>query len=133
MRHRFITEPFLNRDPKALEIVQVILESILLRREKTMRDSDGRRIVDLPPKDVKVERLDFSDAERKIYDGVYLAAKKKFQQLNDKGLVGKNYTNILSMLMRYVPIILFYLVLSMPVQTSPRRLASESGPRRRRI
>jgi hypothetical protein len=49
---RFITEPFLNQDPKALEIVQVILESILLRREKTMRDTDGRRIVDLPPKEV---------------------------------------------------------------------------------
>lgn len=49
----FITQPFLSRDPKALEIVQVILESILLRREKTMRDVDGRRIVDLPPKKVR--------------------------------------------------------------------------------
>lgn len=48
----FITEPFLNRDPKALEVVQVILESVLLRREKTMRDSSGRMIVDLPPKEV---------------------------------------------------------------------------------
>ncbi|KIJ22170.1 hypothetical protein PAXINDRAFT_64144 [Paxillus involutus ATCC 200175] len=35
----FITLPFLARDPKAIEIVQVILESILLRREKNMRDS----------------------------------------------------------------------------------------------
>jgi DNA repair protein RAD5 len=41
-------------DPKALEIVQVILESILLRREKTMTDSDGNKIVDLPPKEVGV-------------------------------------------------------------------------------
>ena len=44
--------PFLARDPKAIEVVQVILESILLRREKTMRDQDGNRIVELPPKDV---------------------------------------------------------------------------------
>jgi hypothetical protein len=48
----FITLPFLDRDPKAIEIVQVILESILLRREKNMRDIDGRRIVELPAKDV---------------------------------------------------------------------------------
>jgi len=49
---RFVTMPFLARDPKAIEVVQVILESILLRREKTMRDRDGNRIVELPPKDV---------------------------------------------------------------------------------
>jgi DNA repair protein RAD5 len=80
--------------------VQVILESILLRREKTMRDSDGRRIVELPPKKVNVEKLTFSAAERKTYDLIYLPAKRKFQQLNDKGLLGKNYTNILAMLMK---------------------------------
>lgn len=50
---RFITLPFLARDPKAIEIVQVILESILLRREKNMRDSDGKKIVDLPAKEVR--------------------------------------------------------------------------------
>lgn len=44
-------------DPKALEIVQVILESILLRREKTMMDSDGNKIVDLPPKEVGICNL----------------------------------------------------------------------------
>ena len=48
----FITLPFLDRDPKAIEIVQVILESVLLRREKNMRDSDGNRIVELPAKEV---------------------------------------------------------------------------------
>ncbi len=50
--HSFITLPFIARDPKAIEIVQIILESILLRREKTMTDRDGNRIVDLPPKEV---------------------------------------------------------------------------------
>jgi hypothetical protein len=48
----FITLPFLDRDPKAIEIVQVILESVLLRREKNMRDSDGKKIVELPAKEV---------------------------------------------------------------------------------
>lgn len=45
--------PFLAHDPKAIEIVQVILESILLRREKNMRDVDGNKIVELPSKEVR--------------------------------------------------------------------------------
>lgn len=48
----FVTIPFLAQDPKALNVVQYILESCLLRREKTMRDKDGKLIVDLPPKTV---------------------------------------------------------------------------------
>jgi len=49
---RFITLPFLAHDPKAIEVVQVILESVLLRREKSMLDTDGNKIVELPPKEV---------------------------------------------------------------------------------
>jgi DNA repair protein RAD5 len=110
--------PFLARDPKAIEIVQVILESILLRREKNMRDTDGNKIVELPPKEVRrsnqlkeasnndvtyqivVEELEFSPLERKIYDSIYTSAKRNFERLNAKGLVSKNYTHILAMLMR---------------------------------
>jgi DNA repair protein RAD5 len=113
----FITIPFLANDPKAIEVVQIILESILLRREKTMTDVDGKRIVELPNKEVgiphhpcyvrfiyrtqvTVEELEFSPLERKIYDSIYLSAKKNFEQLDAKGLLGKNYTHILAMLMR---------------------------------
>jgi len=54
---RFITLPFLARDPKAIEIVQVILENTLLRREKNMLDVDGKRIVELPLKEVRYRFL----------------------------------------------------------------------------
>jgi DNA repair protein RAD5 len=98
----------------------VILESVLLRREKTMRDRDGKMIVQLPDKvvcrwsifiliksakfecnQVKHEYLDFGILERKIYDDIYSNVKRKFNSLSAKGLVGKNYTNILAMLMKY--------------------------------
>ncbi|THV06582.1 hypothetical protein K435DRAFT_645293 [Dendrothele bispora CBS 962.96] len=96
----FITVPFLSHDPKAIEIVQVILESILLRREKNMRGSDGKRIVELPPKEIEVEYLEFSPMERKIYDSIYNSAKKNFDILTAKGLLSKNYTHILAMIMK---------------------------------
>ncbi|KAK0481797.1 P-loop containing nucleoside triphosphate hydrolase protein, partial [Armillaria novae-zelandiae] len=96
----FITVPFLARDSKAIEVVQVILESVLLRREKNMCDANGKKIVDLPSKEVVVENLEFSMAERKLYDSIYNSIKRNFDQLSAKGLIGKNYTHILAMLMR---------------------------------
>lgn len=45
--------------------------------------------------------LDFSPLERKIYDSLYIDAKKNFERLQAKGLVGKHYTHILAMLMRF--------------------------------
>ncbi|PFH49678.1 hypothetical protein AMATHDRAFT_147130 [Amanita thiersii Skay4041] len=96
----FITLPFLAHDVRAIEIVQVILESVLLRREKNMLDSNGKPIVELPLKEVFVENLEFSTLERKIYDSIYMSAKKDFERLNAKGLVSKNYTHILAMLLR---------------------------------
>ncbi|KAH9849280.1 SNF2 family N-terminal domain-containing protein [Lenzites betulinus] len=96
----FITLPFLARDRKAVEVVQIILESVLLRREKDMLDSDGKKIVELPSKEISIVTLEFSPLERKIYDSLYSDAKKDFEHLNEKGLVSRNYTHILAMLMR---------------------------------
>ncbi|KAH8119981.1 SNF2 family N-terminal domain-containing protein [Phellopilus nigrolimitatus] len=95
-----VTLPFLGREPKAVEVVQVILESVLLRREKTMRDRDGNMIVQLPSKQITHEYLEFSPLERRIYDDLFSNAKLDFDKLNAKGLVGKKYTHILAMLMK---------------------------------
>ena len=51
---------------------------------------------------MNIEQLEFSPLERKIYDSLYSDAKKDFEHLNEKGLVSRNYTHILAMLMRYV-------------------------------
>lgn len=67
-----------------------------------MRDSEGKRIVELPPKEDVIETLCFCATEQKIYDSIYDTAKRNFDQLNAKGLIGKNYTHILAMLMRSV-------------------------------
>ena len=49
---------------------------------------------------ITIERLEFSPLERKIYDSLYSDAKKDFEHLTEKGLVSRNYTHILAMLMR---------------------------------
>ncbi|KAI3486986.1 hypothetical protein L1887_49182 [Cichorium endivia] len=70
----FVCKPFQAKSTKALDVVQVILESVLLRREKRMKDKDGRPIVELPPKTIEVRELEFSPIERRIYDNVYRRA-----------------------------------------------------------
>lgn len=65
-----------------------------------MRDGAGNLIVSLPEKQIVVEKLQFSGPERKTYDEIYFNAKRNYQELNAKGLIGKNYTHILAMLMR---------------------------------
>ena len=85
-----------------------------------MLDTDGKPIVELPTKQVHfifsttispdrltrlpqvvIEKLQLSTLERRIYDSIYVDVKTKFDRLNAKGLVRKNYTHILAMLMRY--------------------------------
>ncbi|QRV83192.1 hypothetical protein RhiJN_11208 [Ceratobasidium sp. AG-Ba] len=90
----FITTPFLNRDPRAIQVIQVILENVLLRREKTMRDIDGNQIVELPPKIMTIEELTFSPAERRAYNEIYSSAKKEFGEMDGVGTVTMNIAHM---------------------------------------
>lgn len=96
----FISKPFAQKNPRALEIVQVVLESVLMRREKKMKDKDGRSIVELPPKVTEVVRLKFSPLERQIYDSVYDRAYMQYQTLAAAGTISRNFSFIFSVLMR---------------------------------
>ncbi|KAM0788905.1 hypothetical protein ACM66B_002987 [Microbotryomycetes sp. NB124-2] len=96
----FVTVPFEKKDPRAIEIIQVVLESILLRREKKMKDKDGNPIVKLPPKHIDIQYLTFSQEEREIYDAIYRNAKSQFLGYAEKGTVLSNVTAIFSILMR---------------------------------
>lgn len=48
------------------------------------------------------EYLEFTPLERRFYDSIYHRVKQSFDKLNAKGLIGKNYTHILAMLMKLV-------------------------------
>jgi DNA repair protein RAD5 len=67
-----------------------------------MRDKDGRLIVDLPPKTIDLQILDFSRPERTIYKRLEDRAKRRFIQLDAEGKAMSNYTSILAMLMKCV-------------------------------
>lgn len=97
----FITLPFESKDYlKALNVVQTVLEPLVLRRTKDMKDVDGKPIVDLPSKTIQMVHLDFTENERDVYDFISARARREYQQNAMAGTVMKNYTYILSMILR---------------------------------
>jgi DNA repair protein RAD5 len=94
----FVTGPFAKRDPKALEIVQTILEPLIIRRTKDQKDSNGNPIVSLPPKTVTIQKLTFSEDEQKLYDSMNSFSRNKLDYLR---LVGKaDYLHVFSLILR---------------------------------
>ena len=63
--HSFITVPFGKRNAAALDVVQTIMEPLIIRRTKDMKDENGDPIVDLPPKTITVKKLDLSPDEKR--------------------------------------------------------------------
>ncbi|KAJ3041435.1 DNA helicase rad5 [Rhizophlyctis rosea] len=94
----FISVPFSKKDARALEIVQTILEPIILRRTKDMKDENGNVIVTLPPKNVEIKYLRFSKEEQDIYDNLNWHSKRK---LSDLRSVGKaDYAHVFQLILR---------------------------------
>lgn len=97
----FITVPFENKQiGQTLEVIKLILEPIFLRRTKLMKQSDGTPLVELPPKEVVIESVEFSDHERMYYDWFKAKATQKFREGVKSGHLLKQYTQILTHILR---------------------------------
>ncbi|WFD36015.1 DNA helicase rad5 [Malassezia cuniculi] len=96
----FLARPFASQSPRAMDVVQAIFASLVLRREKSSKDADGRPIVELPEKTIDTQHLQFSEAEREIYASVYARARSRYLALVQSGQVGRNFSLIFSVLMR---------------------------------
>ncbi|POW01689.1 hypothetical protein PSHT_12419, partial [Puccinia striiformis] len=115
----FVTIPFSKKDPKALVVVQTIIESVLLRREKKMKDLNGQPIVSLPPKQVDLAYLELNRKERMVYDMVYNNAKSEYMEYLGQGTVLSNVTAILAILMRLRQAVLHPLLVLKKLKISP--------------
>lgn len=97
----FITVPFQEgKIVSALMTVQCILEPIVLRRTKNMKQADGSPLVVLPKKTINIERVSLTDQERIIYTYVLARAQTSLQKSEASEAVGRNYLNILTQILR---------------------------------
>lgn len=85
---------------RAYDVVQTVLEPIVLRRTKTMRDQEGNLLVTLPSKNVEIEYLDFTPQEQDIYDSLFTDSSTKFSYFCAAGKALSNYASIFQLLMR---------------------------------
>lgn len=84
---------------KAMNALRVLLRAIMLRRMKTSK-LDGKPLVPLPPKTEEVAHVVFDDDERSFYSNLEARTKITFNKYLRAGTVGKNYSNVLVLLLR---------------------------------
>lgn len=97
----FISDPFEKKDYKqAFDVVNAILEPVSLRRTKQMRDINGKLLVELPPKEIIVEKLRFNKSQEKIYKHYLDRAESSVKSGLAHGDLLKKYSTILVHILR---------------------------------
>lgn len=84
---------------KAMQALRALLRAIMLRRMKTSK-LDGKPLLNLPPKTEEVAHVVFDEDERGFYTNLEARTKITFNKYLRAGTVGKNYSNILVLLLR---------------------------------
>lgn len=79
--------------------LQVLLKAVLLRRTKDSK-IDGEPILNLPPRVSEKVHAVFSDDEQELYSALEAKTQLQFNKYLEAGTVGRNYSNILVLLLR---------------------------------
>lgn len=83
----------------AMQKFQALLKAILLRRTKKSR-IDGKPILELPPRSTSQEHAVFSEDEGAVYRALETQTQLQFNRYLKAGSVGRNYSNVLVLLLR---------------------------------
>lgn len=83
----------------SMKRLQSLLAMIMLRRGKDSK-INGAPILNLPPKTVETDAIDFSEDERKFYQDLETGAQRRVSKLMRQGGIGKHYQNVLVLLLR---------------------------------
>lgn len=83
----------------AMKRLQAVIRAILLRRTKTSK-IDGKPIITLPPKTEEIQHVIFDEDELAFYKALETKTRIQFNKFVKAGTVGKNYSNVLVLLLR---------------------------------
>ena len=82
-----------------MQQLQALLKAILLRRTKSSK-IDGKPILQLPPRVTEQVHAVFSDDEQELYRALESQTQLQFNRYLRAGTVGRNYSNMLVLLLR---------------------------------
>ena len=97
---RVIARPFQLQDSRALQRLKAVLQPLLLRRTKTMRNANGDCILDLPAREEAVLRLSFSAPERDFYTALLTRSRTQVEGYVKEGSILNKYIQVLTLLLR---------------------------------
>lgn len=98
---QFVSNPFESKNFKqAFDVVNSILEPVFLRRTKQMKGIDGKPLVELPPKEIIIERLKFNKSQDAVYKQLLDRAEDSVKQGLARGDLLKKYSTILVNILR---------------------------------
>ena len=83
----------------AMRKLQALIKAILLRRTKNSL-IDGKPIIELPPKTEEIQHVVFNEDEQSYYNSLEQKTQVTFNRYMKAGTVGKNYSNVLVLLLR---------------------------------
>ncbi|KAH0542151.1 hypothetical protein FGG08_003451 [Glutinoglossum americanum] len=83
----------------ALKKLQALLKAVLLRRTKKS-EIDGKPILNLPERTNKAQNAVFNEDEQTFYKALETKTALQFNKYLKQGSIGRNYTNILVLLLR---------------------------------
>lgn len=99
---RVISDPYSRGDANGgLPVLRKLLKDIMLRRTKDMRTADGQAIVSLPPRIIKIERVELGEGEREFYSALMERSKRALYECDERRKYATAFT--LLMRMRQVP------------------------------
>ncbi|KAL8698197.1 MAG: hypothetical protein Q9224_001959 [Gallowayella concinna] len=84
---------------RAMKKLQALLKAVLLRRDKKST-IDGKPILNLPERTTEAQHATFSEAEQEFYTAVQSQTQLQFNKYLRAGTVGRNYSNVLVLLLR---------------------------------
>ena len=79
---------------------QTVLTAFLLRRTKKSKIDGVEILKGLPKKDIKIVPANFKEKQQKIYKDWEIASQNQMRKYQDEGTLGRNYGNMLTMLLR---------------------------------
>ncbi|EOA29760.1 hypothetical protein CARUB_v10012850mg [Capsella rubella] len=94
-----IKVPISRDTPQGYKKLQAVLKTIMLRRTKGTL-LGGKPIIDLPPKKINLNKVEFSVEERSFYTKLEADSRSQFKAYAAAGTLSQNYANILLMLLR---------------------------------
>ena len=102
MRHfkTDIVRPCKNGDPRGFERLQILIDSVCLRRTKTDKKPDGSPIVALPKKNIINMDVELGKEEREIYETFMNCYQQIVARYQRKGVLLRNYAHVFAMMMR---------------------------------